>query len=407
MKTKYGHLTYCSNIHPGESWSDHFSHLQKNLPLVRADLSPDAPMGIGLRLANEASLELIKPEIITEFQTWLEREGFYVFLINGFPYGSFHKTAVKENVYKPDWATKERLDYTLRLFSILSQLLPAGIEGGVSTPPISYQFFDATDSDRKQRIAVATKHIINVLFHLIQIEKDSGKTLHLDLEPEPDGILGNVELWVQWFLDVFLPLVIPEIQTKWGLTKEVAEHTVRNHIRICLDVCHSAVSFEDNQTIVKLLKKNSIQVGRIQISSALKVVFSEQPKETMDFLVSFDEPTYLHQVVIRSDDGKLQSYPDLSQALQRGGKPFEEWRIHFHVPVFLDSYGLVSSTQKELVELLNLHKEFSITNSLEVETYTWGVLPKELQIPMAESIIRELQWVKKILESERSFGVTR
>lgn len=398
MKTKYGYLTYCSNIHPGESWEDHFSHLKENLPIIRKSISPDAPMGLGLRLANEASIELLNPKVIGQFKTWLEKEGFFVFLINGFPYGGFHGTTVKENVYKPDWVTKERFEYTLRLFSILSELLPAGMEGGVSTPPLSYHFFDKNDSDRKLRIESSTKQILGVLFHLIQIQIKTGQILHLDIEPEPDGILGNVSLWVQWFLDLFLPLAVPEIQTKLGLTKEVAEQTIKEHIRICLDVCHAAVSFEENKTILNLLKKHSIQVGRIQISSALKADFVKQPSETLNLLASFDEPTYLHQVVIRSNGSQLESYPDLNFALQRGLKPSEEWRIHFHVPVFLDSYGLLSSTQNEVLELLDLQKEFLFTNALEIETYTWGVLPKELQIPMAASIIRELQWVKSILE---------
>lgn len=401
MKTKYGHLTYCSNILPGESWSDHFSHLKENLPLIRKSISPNAPMGLGLRLANEASLELIQPETMAEFQTWLAKEGFYVFLINGFPYGGFHETVVKENVYHPDWTTNERREYTLRLFSILSQLLPKGMTGGVSTPPLSYQFFDTNERDRKQRVESSTKQIIDVLFHLIEVQNKTGQILHLDIEPEPDGILGNVNLWVQWFLNLLLPMAVSQVQTKWGVSREKAEGLTKTHIRICLDVCHSAVSFEDNQSIIQLLKENSIQVGRIQISSALKINFPQETKETMDLLAGFDEPTYLHQVVVKSADQKLQSYPDLPEALQAGGQSFEEWRVHFHVPVFLDSYGLVSSTQKELVELLHLHKEFSITDALEVETYTWGVLPKELQIPIADSIIRELQWVESILEIER------
>ncbi|MCW7493608.1 metabolite traffic protein EboE [Leptospira sp. 2 VSF19] len=405
MRTKYGHLTYCSNIHPGESWSEHFLQLKENLPLVRKNLSPNAPMGIGLRLGNEASLELIKPSNIYEFQTWLKNEGFYVFLINGFPYGNFHKTTVKENVYKPDWTTNERLDYTLRLFSILSQLLPKELEGGVSTPPISYQFFDITDFERKQRVRASTQNIIKILHHLIQVQMDTGQVLHLDMEPEPDGILGNVELWIQWYLDVLLPTALPEIQSKWGFTKEATEGKVKNHIRICLDVCHSAVSFEKNKTIVWLLKENLIQIGRIQISSALKAKFSKDPKPTLDLLSSFDEPTYLHQVIIQSEDGQLVSFSDLPYALLRGARPFEEWRIHFHVPVFLDSFGMLSSTQSELIEILNLQKDFFLTNSLEVETYTWGVLPKELQTPIVTSIIRELQWVKSILESETNLKV--
>ncbi|TGL87193.1 xylose isomerase [Leptospira congkakensis] len=400
MKTKYGHLTYCSNIHPGETWSDHFLQLKENLPKIRKTMAPNSEMGLGLRLANEASIELLNPKTMYEFQTWLKDEGFYVFLINGFPYGNFHQTNVKENVYKPDWATKERLEYTIRLFSILSQLLPAGMEGGVSTPPLSYQYFDSSDSERNKRISFATQNILEILLHLIQIQKETGKTLHLDIEPEPDGILGNVNLWVKWFIELFLPLAISKIQNHFGFSKEIAEDTIRKHIRICLDVCHSAVSFERNQTIVNILKENLIQVGRIQISSALKVIFNQQRKEQLDLLTSFNEPTYLHQVLSKKNSSELVSFPDLPEALEKGAEPNEEWRIHFHVPVFLDSYGLVSSTRNELLELLSLQKKYLFTNALEIETYTWGVLPKELQLPISDSIIREVQWVLSVLENQ-------
>ncbi|PJZ84212.1 metabolite traffic protein EboE [Leptospira harrisiae] len=400
MRTKYGHLTYCSNIHPGESWSDHFFHLKSNLPVIRQKVSPNAPMGLGLRIANEASIELLNPQRLGEFKSWLNKEGFYVFLINGFPYGGFHETVVKESVYQPDWTTKDRLDYTLRLFKILSELLPQGMEGGVSTPPLSYFYFDSEESSRIKRKFVATKQIADVTLDLIQIKIESGQTLHLDLEPEPDGILGNVKLWVHWFLEDFLPVVIPMIQAKWDVSLEIAEQMAKNHIRICLDACHAAVSFQDSQMIVKILSKHSILVGRIQISSALKVKFSSETDRLLELVSSFDEPTYLHQVVIQSEGKVLDSYPDLPEAIRNGKNQFVEWRIHFHVPVFLESYGLLTSTQKELLELLNLQKQYLITNALEVETYTWGVLPKELQVPITDSIIRELEWVKTVLGEE-------
>ncbi|PJZ44951.1 metabolite traffic protein EboE [Leptospira brenneri] len=402
MKTKYGHLTYCSNIHSGETWSDHFSQLKEHLPKIRKNLSPDSEMGLGLRLANAASIELMEPKTMEEFQSWLKEEGLYVFLINGFPYGDFHETKVKENVYKPDWATRERIDYTIRLFLILSKLLPVGMEGGVSTPPLSYQYFDSNKSTREDRVRLATENILEVLIWLIQIEKETGKTLHLDIEPEPDGILGNLGLWVHWFIDLFLPLAIPKIQNECGLSKEIAELTIRKHIRVCLDVCHSAVSFEENKTVLNLLQKNSIQVGRIQISSALKANFGEHPEKILDLLAGFDEPIYLHQVIAKKNESMMHSFPDLPEALASEVEFGEEWRIHFHVPVFLESYGLLSSTRKELIELLNLQKEFLITNALEVETYTWGVLPKELQMPVADSIVRELKWVLSILEPDHN-----
>ena len=68
------HLTYCTNIHAGESWEDHFAALRDNIPAVKKRLSPDKPFGIGLRLSHLASLELGKKTNVTDFRQWLEKE---------------------------------------------------------------------------------------------------------------------------------------------------------------------------------------------------------------------------------------------------------------------------------------------------------------------------------------------
>ena len=139
MNTRYGQLTYCSNIHPGESWEDHFAQLQQHVPLIKARVNPDGRFGIGLRLSNTASLELKNEETLSSFIEWLNENDCYVFTMNGFPYGSFHNTIVKDKVHAPDWTTQDRVDYTIRLAEILSKLLPKDMEGGISTSPLSYR----------------------------------------------------------------------------------------------------------------------------------------------------------------------------------------------------------------------------------------------------------------------------
>src|SRR4051794_9931301 len=129
MKTQHGYLTYCTNIHAGENWHEHFDALKKNFPSIKERISPFQPMGIGLRLSNEASIELVNEENLSDFKIWLHEQNAYVFTMNGFPYGGFHNTRVKDNVHKPDWTTNERVAYTLRLFEILKELLPEGMDG--------------------------------------------------------------------------------------------------------------------------------------------------------------------------------------------------------------------------------------------------------------------------------------
>ncbi len=181
MQTRYGHLTYCSNIHPGVSWEDHFRELKDNLPYIRRQIAGSAPMAIGLRCANEASLELSQPARLQEFRQWLDDNGLYVFCINGFPYGSFHGSVVKDQVHSPDWTTSERPEYTRRLFKILAALLPEGMHGGVSTPPLSYRHWWATDRELEDAVGRATANILDIVAFLIDLEAATGRFLHLDI----------------------------------------------------------------------------------------------------------------------------------------------------------------------------------------------------------------------------------
>ncbi|PWJ60653.1 hypothetical protein CLV98_101838 [Dyadobacter jejuensis] len=399
MKTPYGHLTYCSNIHPGEIWEDHFASLKEHLPYIKAQLAPDQPFGLGLRIANEASIALSKPEKLAEFKEWLTAENIYVFVINGFPYGGFHDTIVKDQVHTPDWTTDQRQEYTFRLFRILSQLLPDDMEGGVSTPPLSYRLWWESDTQRLFATEKATAHMLEVLDELMRIKKETGRNLHLDIEPEPDGILDNIADFIEWYTKSLLPTGISYLMAKYQVEESEAKEVILNHIRLCYDICHAAVGYEQPKTILKELQKYGIKVGRIQISSALKVDFTEEPQAKLQAIKAFNEPVYLHQVVAQTDEEELEHYPDLPQALAHYNGHQRQWRVHFHVPLFIAQYGLLESTQSQIEETLALHKQNSCTSFLEVETYTWGVLPDDMQKPIGDSIIRELEWVLKTLNN--------
>jgi hypothetical protein len=397
MYTPHGHLTYCSNIHPGEKWEDHFLALQENLPYIKKQLSPDKPFGLGLRVANDASVALSNPEKLAEFKNWLQQEDIYVFVINGFPYGGFHHTVVKDNVHTPDWTSGDRLAYTIRLFRILAQLLPAGMEGGVSTPPLSYRLWWKTDEEKQKATHEATAHILVLLDELIAIKTQTGISLHLDIEPEPDGILDSMDDFVNWYRDILLPSGIIYLTEKYGLDADQSKEIIFTHIQLCYDICHAAVGYEAPEDVLESLEETGIRVGRIQISSALKVDFSSNKEIKRKAIETFDEPVYLHQVVARNNDLSKTHYPDLPEAIADWNENQEEWRVHFHVPLFIESYGMLDSTQSEIVKTLAIHQKKPFSTFLEVETYTWGVLPEDIQKPIGESIVREMKWVEQIL----------
>ena len=401
MKIASAHLSYCTNIHQGESWSDHFDAIRQSFPYIKSQVCNDEPMGIGLRLSNSASIELIRKEEITAFKLWLAKNNAYVFTLNGFPYGDFHHAIVKDKVHAPDWTTHERVDYTLRLFKILAELLPNGMDGGISTSPLSYRYWFSSEGERAEAKKIATRNILRIVEELIRIKQSSGIRMHLDIEPEPDGLLETGREFISWFENELLPMARETLAKSLKLTAEKAEMSLKEHLCLCYDICHFAIGYESHAMIIEELFRKGIRVGKIQISAALK---ANLPADLVTRLrvaeafSKFDEPVYLHQVVARQTDGSLLRYRDLPDALSTVQDPLsKEWRAHFHVPVFIEDLGLLQTTQADITTVLNIQKANPFTRHLEVETYTWEVLPELLKEPLDQSIIRELLWVKKTL----------
>lgn len=388
MKTALGHLSYCSNIHPGEIWEEHFANLQETVPKVKQEVCPDYAMGLGLRIANQASIDLSKDSNkLAALKSWLAQEDIYIFTLNGFPYGGFHNTIVKDQVHAPDWTTQDRVNYTRRLIDLLVQLLPSDQhEGGISTSPLSYKFWW---DNRGSAISQATMELLKLVPYLAQTEQKTGKWIHIDIEPEPDGLLENHREFVDWYTDILIP---------YAITAGIPEDWVRRHIHICFDVCHYGVSFDKPSTCLQELAEKNISIGKIQISSALRVDLRQDANARIEALKQYEEPTYLHQVKALKKDGNYEQFKDLGEALvlYKDGI-YDEWRVHFHVPLFLDSYGLLNSTQAEIAETLAYHQQHHVTRMMEIETYTWGVLPSEYQESIETSIAREVTYIQDLL----------
>ncbi|GAB4533153.1 MAG: metabolite traffic protein EboE [Pleurocapsa sp.] len=391
------HLTYCTNIHPGESWSEVKNNLQQYIPQLKTRLAPDQPFGIGLRLADIAARELLEGDNLTQLQTWLKEQNLYVFTLNGFPYGGFHHQVVKDRVYAPDWSKKERLDYTLRLIQILVTLLPDNLDGGISTVPLSYKPWWQNDQSKKTVFHQSTVHLAQIVATLAAIAQDTGKLLHLDLEPEPDGMLENTSEMIDFFQNWLFPIAGTWLQQELGVNQQTAETLITEHIRVCYDTCHFAIEYEEPQEIIQHFQEAGIKIGKIQLSSAIKIDIPsniEQRQLILEKLTPFAESTYLHQVIARNCDRTLHRYSDLATALPHLlTTQAQEWRTHFHVPLFIRNYQLFESTQEHIVQLLRLLPDNFVGHHLEIETYTWEVLPPEMKLDILTSIEREYQWV--------------
>lgn len=399
MDTAYGQLTYCSNIHPGEIWDDHFVQLQLHIPLIKKRISPAKSFGIGLRLSDTASIELCNDGNLSVFKQWLKENDCYVFTMNGFPYGNFHHTEVKDKVHAPDWTTNERIIYTIRLAKILSQLLPEGIDGGISTSPLTYRHWHAKE-EVDAVFKTTTLNLLEVIVALIEIKNNTGKIIHIDIEPEPDGLLESGMEFINWYDEYLLPLGTSLLSQRPGWTNEAAVQALKEHVQLCYDICHFAVGYEDHAQMMNLLHQKNIGIGKIQVSAALKAALPpiNERQPVINAFEQFNELTYLHQVIALQSNGLLKKFRDLPEALQDADDPLTiEWRSHFHVPLFVETYGVLRSTQQDIKTALHLHKLHPLTHHLEIETYTWDVLPDALKLPMTDSIIREMEWVISLL----------
>jgi hypothetical protein len=380
------HLTYCTNIHPGEDWASVNATLRDAGPALKARISPDQSFGLGLRLSALAAREAIGGGRVAAFREFLDTQGLYVAIINGYPYGEFHGAVVKDQVFAPDWTNEARLNYTLDLMEVLRGLLPDGVDGGISTMPLSYKPWSASPDWN-----AIVRNLVRLTEAMVRLRRAEGKLIHLDIEPEPDGLIETSTEVVRFYNDWLLPVGGPLLAQAIGVAKEEAQQLLLDHIRICFDSCHIAVEYENPGEAISRLRAAGIQIGRVQLSSALKVGLPEGDTKRLE---PFADSTYLHQV-IEDRTTCLHHYPDLPQALAEPADPAaKEWRVHFHVPLFTAEYDGLASTQEDVRTVLGLAVRDRFTRHLEIETYTWDVLPAAMKLDILDSITREFQWVK-------------
>jgi sugar phosphate isomerase/epimerase len=377
------HLTYCLNVHPGETWAENFQAIREHALAVKQRICPDRPFGLGLRLGDAASRTLAETETLGEFRAFLDANDLYVFTVNGFPFGPFHGRPVKADVYAPDWRTPQRRDYTIRLAEILAALLPEGVDGTISTVPGSYRSWISTNRDLQEMV----RRLTETARALVRIHQETGRHVCLALEPEPDCILETAHQGQQLLTGPLRSLGTACWLEAEDLQPQYAAEKLADHIGLCLDAAHAAVSFEDMDQALK-----TADVRKLQLSSALAL---EPDAASIDRLLAFDEPTYLHQVKVRRPDGSIRSFPDISPAVDawKRGQADGEWRVHFHVPLFFaGGDGLAATSDQLTADLLSAAPPGQQLH-LEIETYTWSVLPADLQpTDIVDGICREFSW---------------
>ena len=381
-------LTYCLNIHPGESWTENLETLRTTVPRVRDLVTPGQRFGLGLRLSAAAAEELGDPARMTELKRLLDTENFYAFTINGFPYGRFHGGPVKENVYAPDWRDAKRRDYTNRLADILAALTPQGGTGTISTVPCSWKGWIHAPSE----IPPMLDRLTSCVAHCAGIQAREQRTIVLTLEPEPGCLLETTAETIAFFTQELFTRGATILAAKLRVAEDVARDCIRRHLGVCLDTCHVALQYEDPLESLMRYREAGIRVPKIQVSSALR---TDASPKALEALRAFVEPVYLHQVIARTPAGKILQWNDLPAALEAlPDSGAEEVRVHFHVPLHFTGAGVLGSTGALLTREFLTEIASDPALHLEIETYTWDVLPPALRsTSVEESISKEFQWL--------------
>lgn len=384
------HLTYCLNIHPGESWGENLISLRDKTAAVKKRVVPDGWFGAGLRIAHQAAEELTaSADARAEALDFFAANEIYPFSVNAFPYGRFHAGPVKENVYAPDWRTPERLHYTLQVADLLAGWLPAELDGSISTVPCSFKPWITNHTD----IQALIDNLSSAVAYLAALREDTGKEIHLGLEPEPDCYLETTPETINFFKETLFTAGVSEVARILRCYRSEAEEMVRRHIGVCFDTCHVALQYEDPTESLRAYKAEGIRISKVQLSAALR---AQSNPESWAALKSFVEPVYLHQVKGRASSGARFSWYDLPAALEElpGFPDVEELRVHFHVPLFFTGAGPLQSTVDTLTPDFFHELRQGTCSHLEIETYTFDVLPAEVHPgDVVKSIAKEYSWV--------------
>ncbi|MEK6257291.1 MAG: metabolite traffic protein EboE [Planctomycetota bacterium] len=384
-------LSYCTNVHPGQTIAEVEAGLDRFTLPIKANYGFDLAAGLWLAAPVIRELEQT-PDGVKRFADGLLSRGLTCYTLNAFPYGDFHSARVKENVYLPDWTQPNRLDYTLACARVLAALLPEGTEGtngtegSISTVPLGFKPFEHP-ADFADRCA---DQLIELARQLDRLHHDTGRLIRLAIEPEPFCVIETTDETLSFF---------ERLRTRAADVRALDE--VREHLGVCYDVCHQAVEFEDVPASIRSLAAADIRINKVHITCAIEAAHPGRNEAVRAALARYVEPRYLHQTFARTTTGQIVKQVDLNEQLTSTPSPeFRDapmWRVHFHVPVDAEHLGPLGTTRGELKRALATLPELRYAPHLEVETYTWEVLPGGGTPNIVEGFTRELLATKKLL----------
>jgi hypothetical protein len=392
-----GHLTYSTLVHASDTWPEMRASLAEFVPRVKARVAPDRRFGVSLRLSAASTEELTgRPEEREWLQRFLAEQDLYLYTVNAFPYGPFKGGPVMERVYEPDWTTDERVAYTCAVADVLADTVPDDVSPSIQTAPLAFRPNVAGEGD----VARFTTQLLRVVAHLAGLEARTGCRVKLALEPEPACYLETTAETVAYFGSrIHAAAGAAEFAALAKVPLSEADGLLRRHLGVVFDIGHQSVGFEDVTASLTMLVGAGIPVFKLQEAAALWV--EELTAAVVPDLRAFTETIYLSQSVLRQD-GEARHFLTLGEALDAFERDprLAELRTHFHVPVFLEELGPFRTTRGAVQDALRLHRTTPLSDHLEIETYTWDVLPAHLKSgDIVDYVSREIEFVTNELTS--------
>jgi sugar phosphate isomerase/epimerase len=390
-----GHLTYSTLVHPADDWDQIWHSLNTYVPQVRDRFAGKGTrFGVSMRISAKTAETLVNaPAERAKLKKFLDDQNMYLYTVNAFVYGHFKGELVKEQVYEPDWRSEERTQYTMNVASIVAEVAPKGVNPSIQTSPLGFK----TRVTGPDVVEAYTTNVLRVAKHLVDLEQKTGVTVTLGLEPEPYCYLETTDETVEYFTkELYAGKSVEKFAKMSGLPIAEAMFALRKHVGIVYDICHLAVEYEDITESLQKLVDAGVPVVKLQEAAALHI--PEVTKDAVETLKRYSKTIYLTQT-IEKRDGKLTKNLNVDDAIadyeKNPGGSKREWRTHIHVPVFLDDLGQFRTTRFAIADALKFHKQKPLSRHLEIETYTWDMLPDSLKTgDIVEYVCRELEWVR-------------
>jgi hypothetical protein len=397
-----GHLSYSTLVHPADNWGELWTSLTTYVPRVKERVAPDESFGVSLRLSAASAATLARDGAARkQLRTFLDENDLYVYTVNAFPYGPFKARVVKELVYEPDWRSHQRAAYTIGVADILAEITDPSISPSIQTSPLAFK--PKVESDAYVEMMI--ENVLAVVAHLVRLRTRTERLVRLALEPEPFCYLETTAETLACFQSyLYSGAAAARLSALCGIPVSEAHGALREHLGIVYDICHQAVVFDDIPASLQAIADAGVPIFKLQAAAALYV--PEVTHELIDALAQFANAVYLTQTFERAN-GRASRFLNLDAAVsdwERDPRPCE-WRIHVHVPVFIEDLGAFKSTRFAIEQALASHKLTRVSDHLEIETYTWDVLPARVKAgDIVDHVSRELLWVRDTLAAGSATG---